>query len=59
MVARARRRDTDRTTTTSSWFALDTEKLGLPSSAKVADVEKAAGQHAIAEGEIVGTYERK
>ncbi|MGE5562698.1 MAG: YbhB/YbcL family Raf kinase inhibitor-like protein [Bacillota bacterium] len=40
-------------------FALDTDKLGLPPTAKVADVEKAARQHAIAEGELVGTYERK
>jgi Raf kinase inhibitor-like YbhB/YbcL family protein len=40
-------------------FALDTEKLDLPTSAKVADVENAARKHAIAEGEIVGTYERK
>lgn len=40
-------------------FALDTDKLGLPSSAKVVDVENAARQHAIAEGELVGTYERK
>jgi len=39
-------------------FALDTDKLGLSPSAKVADVENAARQHAIAEGEIVGTYER-
>lgn len=40
-------------------FALDTEKLGLSPSAKVVDVEDAARQHAIAEGELVGTYERK
>jgi len=40
-------------------FALNTEKLGLPSSAKVADVENAAKQHAIAQGELVGTYERR
>lgn len=40
-------------------FALDTDKLGLSPDAKVADVETAARQHAIAEGEIVGTYERK
>ena len=39
-------------------FALDTDRLGLLPSAKVADVENAARQHAIAEGEIVGTYER-
>lgn len=40
-------------------FALNTDKLGLSSDAKVADVENAARQHAIAQGELVGTYERK
>jgi len=40
-------------------FALDTDKLGLSADAKVVDVENAARQHAIAEGELVGTYERK
>jgi len=40
-------------------FALDTDKLGLSSSAKVADIENAARQHSIAEGELIGTYERK
>jgi Raf kinase inhibitor-like YbhB/YbcL family protein len=40
-------------------FALDTDNLGLSPSAKVADVENAAGQHAIGKGELVGTYERK
>jgi len=40
-------------------FALDTDKLGLSADAKVTDVENAARQHAIAEGELVGTYERK
>jgi len=40
-------------------FALDTDKLGLSADVKVVDVENAARQHAIAEGELVGTYERK
>jgi Raf kinase inhibitor-like YbhB/YbcL family protein len=40
-------------------FALDTAKLGLTPAAKVAGVENAAAQHALAEGELVGTYERK
>ncbi len=40
-------------------FALNTQKLGLPTRAKVADVENAAKQHAIAQGELVGTYERR
>jgi len=40
-------------------FALDTERLGVSPGAKVADVENAARSHAIAEGELVGTYERK
>jgi Raf kinase inhibitor-like YbhB/YbcL family protein len=40
-------------------FALDTDRLGLSGDAKVAEVEDAARNHAIAEGELVGTYERK
>jgi Raf kinase inhibitor-like YbhB/YbcL family protein len=40
-------------------FALNVERLNIPSGAKVVDVEKAAREHAIAEGEIVGTYERR
>ena len=40
-------------------FALGVDKLGLKPDAKVADVEKAASAHAIAQGELVGTYERK
>ena len=39
-------------------FALGTDKLGLSAGAKIADVETAARQHAIAEGELIGTYER-
>jgi Raf kinase inhibitor-like YbhB/YbcL family protein len=40
-------------------FALDVQKLGIPPNAKVADVENAARQHAIGQGELVGTYERR
>jgi Raf kinase inhibitor-like YbhB/YbcL family protein len=40
-------------------FALGVERLGLGSNAKVADVENAAASHAIARGELIGTYERK
>jgi hypothetical protein len=40
-------------------FALDTEKLDVATDAKVADVEKAAQKHALAEGELIGIYERK
>jgi Raf kinase inhibitor-like YbhB/YbcL family protein len=40
-------------------FALDTDKLGLGAGARIADVEHAAGQHSVAEGELVGIYERK
>ena len=40
-------------------FALDVDRLGLGADAKVADVEKEAARHAIAEGELIGTYERK
>jgi Raf kinase inhibitor-like YbhB/YbcL family protein len=39
-------------------FALDVE-LNLGADAKVEDVENAASNHAIAEGELIGTYERK
>jgi len=40
-------------------FALGVDRLALGSNAKVADVENAASQHAIAQGELIGTYERK
>jgi Raf kinase inhibitor-like YbhB/YbcL family protein len=40
-------------------FALDIDKLGLAPDAKVVDVESAAKQHALGQGELVGTYERK
>ncbi|HEU4696767.1 MAG TPA: YbhB/YbcL family Raf kinase inhibitor-like protein [Sphingomicrobium sp.] len=40
-------------------FALDVDKLGLSAGAKVEDVEDAARTHALAQGELVGTYERK
>jgi len=40
-------------------FALDTDKLEIPDGAKVVDVENAARKQAIAEGELVGTYERR
>jgi|KBSMisStaDraftv2_1062788.scaffolds.fasta_scaffold90139_5 Raf kinase inhibitor-like YbhB/YbcL family protein len=40
-------------------FALDTDRLGLSPAAKVKDVEDAAQKHAIAQGELVGIYERK
>lgn len=40
-------------------FALDTEQLGLPSSARVVDIENTARRHTVAEGELIGTYERR
>ena len=40
-------------------FALDVDRLNLAAGAKVADVEAAASAHAIGQGELVGTYERK
>jgi hypothetical protein len=40
-------------------FALDTDKLPVSAASKVADIENAARSHAIAQREIVGTYERK
>jgi Raf kinase inhibitor-like YbhB/YbcL family protein len=39
-------------------FALDVDRLDLGSSAKVADVENAAQKHTIAQGELIGTFER-
>lgn len=40
-------------------FALDVDRLEVGSGAKVADVERLAARHAIAKGELVGTYERR
>ena len=40
-------------------FALDVDRLTLWTDAKVADVEAEAAKHAIAQGELVGTFERK
>jgi Raf kinase inhibitor-like YbhB/YbcL family protein len=40
-------------------FALDVDRLNLAAGAKVADVAAAASAHAIGQGELVGTYERK
>ena len=40
-------------------FALDVDGLGLSPNAKVVDVERAAQKHALGEGELIGTYERK
>jgi Raf kinase inhibitor-like YbhB/YbcL family protein len=40
-------------------FALNVDKLGVSPTARIADVENAAMQHAIAQGELVGTYERR
>jgi Raf kinase inhibitor-like YbhB/YbcL family protein len=40
-------------------YALDVDKLALPSGAKVEQVEAEAQKHALARGELIGTYERK
>lgn len=40
-------------------FALDTERLDLPSGARVAEIEKAATEHMLGQAELTGTYERK
>lgn len=40
-------------------FALDVGRLDIPAGATVADVENAAAKHAIAQGELIGTYERR
>ncbi|MGZ2412231.1 Raf kinase inhibitor-like YbhB/YbcL family protein [Sphingomonas sp. F9_3S_D5_B_2] len=39
-------------------FALDVDKLGLGHDAKIVDVETAAAAHAIAQGELIGTFQR-
>ena len=40
-------------------YALDVDKLGVPANPKVEQVESEARKHAIARGELVGTYERR
>jgi Raf kinase inhibitor-like YbhB/YbcL family protein len=40
-------------------FALDVDHFDLGPNAKVQDVENAATRHAIAQGELIGTYERR
>ena len=40
-------------------FALDVDRLNLAADAKVADVENEASKHALAQGELIGTFERK
>jgi hypothetical protein len=40
-------------------FALNVDKLDVGSGAKVVDVENAAKRHAIAQGELIGTYVRR
>jgi Raf kinase inhibitor-like YbhB/YbcL family protein len=40
-------------------FALDVERLDVGPNPKVPDVETAATRHAIAQGELIGTYERR
>lgn len=40
-------------------FALKVGRLDIGESAKVVDVESAARAHAIAQGELIGTYERR
>jgi Raf kinase inhibitor-like YbhB/YbcL family protein len=40
-------------------FALDVDRLNLRPNSKVADVENEAKKHAIATGELIGTYERR
>ena len=40
-------------------FALDVDRLGLGSNSKVIDVENEATKHAIAQGELIGTFERR
>ena len=40
-------------------FALDVDRLDLGPIAKVIDIENGARKHAIAKGELIGTYERR
>ena len=40
-------------------FALDVEKLGLAPTAKVKEVEDATARHVLAQGELIGTYQRR
>lgn len=40
-------------------FALSVERLNVGPGAKVVDVESEASKHAIAQGELIGTYERR
>jgi Raf kinase inhibitor-like YbhB/YbcL family protein len=40
-------------------YALDVAELGLPGNPKVEEIESEAQKHAIAQGELIGTYERK
>jgi Raf kinase inhibitor-like YbhB/YbcL family protein len=40
-------------------FALDIDRLNLGPAATVLDVENEAGKHAIAQGELIGTYKRQ
>jgi phosphatidylethanolamine-binding protein (PEBP) family uncharacterized protein len=40
-------------------FALDVQELPVPSDGQVVDVENEAIKHAIAQGELIGTYKRK
>jgi Raf kinase inhibitor-like YbhB/YbcL family protein len=40
-------------------FALNVNRLDLGPNSKVIDVENEATKHAIAQGELVGTYERR
>jgi Raf kinase inhibitor-like YbhB/YbcL family protein len=40
-------------------FALAVDRLNLGPGSKVADVEKEASKHALAQGELIGTYQRR
>ena len=40
-------------------FALDVSSLGLRAGSNVSDVEREAQKHAVAKGELTGTYERR
>ena len=40
-------------------FALDVANLELPANAKVEDIEDAARGHSLADGELIGTFERR
>jgi Raf kinase inhibitor-like YbhB/YbcL family protein len=40
-------------------FALDADRLDIGANGKIADLEREARKHALGQGELIGTYERR